>query len=201
MIDTLSTYALPIYFAAYFFFALVWRSFLVYRRTGIQPVVLPKSDDAHGYIGRAFKLVLLASAVVALLPVLTSDPEYWLGSYPLLHSPFATISGWIVLIAAFCWLLVAQTHMGSAWRVGIDTTHRCALVTHGLFAKSRNPIFLSMRMSLAGLFLVLPGALTLAIMVAGDILMQVQVRLEEQHLQALHGDAYAVYVARVRRWL
>jgi protein-S-isoprenylcysteine O-methyltransferase Ste14 len=29
----------------------------------------------------------------------------------------------------------------------------------------------------------------------------VRVRLEEQHLAALHGAAYADYCARVRRWL
>lgn len=58
-----------------------------------------------------------------------------------------------------------------------------------------------MRVNLLGLFLVFPAAGTLALLVAGEILMQVQVRLEEQHLSALHGEAYRVYRSRVRRWL
>ena len=58
-----------------------------------------------------------------------------------------------------------------------------------------------MRLSLLGLFLVFPAAATLVLLVAGEILMQVQVRLEEQHLTALHGEVYRVYRSRVRRWL
>jgi protein-S-isoprenylcysteine O-methyltransferase Ste14 len=58
-----------------------------------------------------------------------------------------------------------------------------------------------MRVNLLGLFLVFPAAATLALLVAGDILMQVQVRLEEQHLLQLHGQSYATYCSRVRRWL
>jgi protein-S-isoprenylcysteine O-methyltransferase Ste14 len=74
-------------------------------------------------------------------------------------------------------------------------------VQGGLFAISRNPIFLAMRVTLLGLFLVLPSAATLSLLVAGEILMQVQVRLEEKHLASLHGAEYAAYCQRVRRWL
>jgi protein-S-isoprenylcysteine O-methyltransferase Ste14 len=91
--------------------------------------------------------------------------------------------------------------MGLSWRIGIDTAHATELVQHGLFGVSRNPIFLAMRLSLLGLLLVYPAAATLALLVAGEILIQVQVRLEEQHLLGLHGDAYRAYCARVRRWL
>ena len=66
---------------------------------------------------------------------------------------------------------------------------------------SRNPIFLAMRVNLLGLFLVFPSAVTAALLVAGEILMQVQVRLEEQHLANLHGQVYDAYRAKVRRWL
>ena len=66
---------------------------------------------------------------------------------------------------------------------------------------SRNPIFLAMRVNLLGLVLVFPAATTLAILVAGEILMQVQVRLEEEHLRGAHGLTYDDYARRVRRWL
>ena len=85
--------------------------------------------------------------------------------------------------------------------VGIDTQRRTELVQHGLFAISRNPIFLAMRVNLLGLFLISPSAASLAILVAGEILMQVQVRLEEQHLLNMHPTLYASYQQNVRRWL
>lgn len=30
----------------------VWRSVVVYRKTGINPLVLPQRDDAYGYVRR-----------------------------------------------------------------------------------------------------------------------------------------------------
>jgi len=189
------------YFLLFFLFAFVWRSVLVWRRTGVNPFVLPAGDDAQGYVGRAFRVVMIGTALIAALPVLSSAAPRWLGSWPLLASLPAAAFGWLLLAVALVLLLVAQAQMGASWRIGIDGARATALVRHGLFARSRNPIFLAMRLELLGLFLVLPGVAAAAVLVAGEILMQVQVRLEEQHLAAQHGAAYADYCARVRRWL
>ncbi len=58
-----------------------------------------------------------------------------------------------------------------------------------------------MRVNLLGLFLTLPNALTLSIWVLSDILMQIQVRLEEEHLLWLQGESYVHYRQEVKRWL
>jgi protein-S-isoprenylcysteine O-methyltransferase Ste14 len=97
--------------------------------------------------------------------------------------------------------MLAQAQMGASWRIGIDTNASPPLVTGGLFALSRNPIFLGMRVSLLGLFLVLPNAVTLAILLAGEVLMQIQVRFEEDHLEATGGADYLAYHSSVGRWL
>ena len=91
--------------------------------------------------------------------------------------------------------------MGRSWRIGIDTGHTTALVTAGLFALSRNPIFLAMRVCLFSLLLIRPNAVTLALWLVGDIIMQVQVRLEEAFLLAQHGPSYRAYSAGTRRWI
>jgi len=201
MNEAFAQYALLGYFLAYFLFAFVWRSFVVFKRTGINPFVLRNSDDAHGYVGRAVKLVVVGCAVVVALDALLPDAASWLGSYRVLEARTVRVVGWVLLFAALAWLLAAQVQMGASWRIGIDSQHRTALVQGGLFAISRNPIFLAMRVTLLGLFLVLPSAATLSLLVAGEILMQVQVRLEEEHLASLHGAEYAAYCQRVRRWL
>jgi protein-S-isoprenylcysteine O-methyltransferase Ste14 len=74
-------------------------------------------------------------------------------------------------------------------------------VQSGLFRLLRNPIFLSMRVALLGLFMVVPTAATLAVLVAGEILVQVQVRLEEAHLSGMHCEQYEAYQATGRRCL
>ena len=58
-----------------------------------------------------------------------------------------------------------------------------------------------MRVLLIGLFLVAPNALTLLAFGLGDVLMQVQVRLEEEHMAKLHGEMFEEYKKKVRRWI
>ena len=193
--------ALFAYFVAFFTLAFAWRSLLVYRRTGINPLVLPSSADAYGYVARSFKLVIAIIAMVVSILAFSPGLHGWLGPYLPLQSSRVAWIGWALLLSSFAWMLIAQSQMGASWRVGIDTQRRTELVQHGLFAISRNPIFLAMRVNLLGLFLISPSAASLAILVAGEILMQVQVRLEEQHLLTMHSALYASYQKKVRRWL
>jgi protein-S-isoprenylcysteine O-methyltransferase Ste14 len=192
---------LLVYFLAYFLLGFVWRSWLVYRCTGINPLVLPPTQDAYGYVGRAFKVAMAACAVVVVLLAAHPESGAWLG--PVRHLQQASVAevGWLCLIVSLLWMVVAQSQMGASWRVGIDSARRTPLVSHGLFGVSRNPIFLAMRVSLLGFFLVVPNAATLALLTVGEVLIQVQVRLEEHHLSQLHTDAYDSYCAKVPRWL
>ncbi|HKO89096.1 MAG TPA: isoprenylcysteine carboxylmethyltransferase family protein [Burkholderiales bacterium] len=189
------------FFLGYFASAFVWRSLMVYRRTGVNPFVLSSGDDAYGYVGRAFKVVVIGCAVVVLTIAFSGDASRWLGGYDVVRSKTASVIGWLLLTVSLIWLLIAQTQMGDSWRIGIDAERPTTLVQRGLFAVSRNPIFLAMRINLLGLFLVFPAAATFALLAVGEVLMQVQVRLEEQHLKKIHGTDYMEYASRVRRWL
>jgi protein-S-isoprenylcysteine O-methyltransferase Ste14 len=192
---------LLMYFVVFFLLAFVLRSVLVYRRTGINPLVLPRTQDAYGYVGVAFKVLMLACAcTVTALATVPSAPD-WLGAIRPLELEGLQWLGWSLLLACLVWMLVAQAQMGASWRIGIDSANRTELVRKGLFAISRNPIFLAVRLALLGLFLVAPNAATAALVAAGEVVVQVQVRLEEKHLRELHGDDYARYCAQVRRWM
>jgi protein-S-isoprenylcysteine O-methyltransferase Ste14 len=56
-------------------------------------------------------------------------------------------------------------------------------------------------MQLGGLFLAQPDAITFTILVAGYILISIQIRGEEQHLMDMHGITYREYCGKVRRWI
>lgn len=192
---------LPAYLAAYFFAAFFWRSFLVWKRTGVNPLVFKGSDDAHDYIGRVFKL-LFAAVVAAVVVYSASDRLYeYLTPIPWLERRGVRIAGVSLLLASLAWTVLAQAQMGESWRIGIDEEHRTPLVRKGVFGLSRNPIFLGMMVTLAGLFLVIPNAVTLLVLVLGVVLIQIQVRLEEEFLSEAHGAEYAEYRRAVRRWL
>ena len=54
---------------------------------------------------------------------------------------------------------------------------------------------------LLGVFLIIPNAVTLIILITGELLIQIQVRLEEEFLTRAHGQAYLAYQKQVRRWV
>lgn len=194
-------YFLPAYLALYFGAAFVWRSVLVWKRTGLNPYTLGHADTPHDFVGGLFRLTLGAITAVSLLYALSSEWYAVLTPIRWLEQPALVVLGLGLLVASLVWTLIAQSHLGAAWRIGIDERHATELVQRGVFGLSRNPIFLGMRATLLGFFLILPNALTLAVLVLGEALMQIQVRLEEEHLLRLHGERYRAYQQRVRRWL
>ena len=191
--------ALPLYFALYIGVAFVLRSWIVWRQTGINPVVIGTADDIHGCVGRWMRLTIGAITVVVMVFALAPALYTWLGPFARLERPLARTTGGVLLASSFLWTVLAQRQMGAAWRIGVPRAHRTPLVERGLF--SRNPIFLGMIATLAGLFLVLPSTATLVIMVVGVVVIELQVRVEEDHLLQIHGAAYAEYRGHVPRWL
>jgi len=192
---------LLIYIMLFFGAAFFWRSYQVWRRTGANPYQLGGSDSAHDFIGRLFRLTNLAVVISIVIYTGSTVVYAYLVPIPWLIHPIVSGVGIGLLVVALLWVLIAQAQMGDSWRIGIDSEVKTSLVQHGVFRRSRNPIFLGMQLMLVGLLLVLPNAFTLAICVLGIALMQIQVRLEEAHLLQLHGEAYRGYQQRVRRWL
>jgi protein-S-isoprenylcysteine O-methyltransferase Ste14 len=201
MMEQALRYLLPIYLVVYVLAAFFWRSYRVWRATGVNPVVLGSGDSAHDYIGKVFK-VLFALIAATVVMYAASDRAYeYLMPIPWLQAVGLKIAGMTMLALSLAWTVVAQAQMGESWRIGIDSQRETTLVRRGVFGVSRNPIFLGMIMTLAGLFLVLPTAVTLLILILGFVLIQVQVRLEEEHLTRMHGEGYLEYRREVRRWL
>lgn len=161
--------------------------------------LMGRQDGVHGLIGFYFKILPLFSFVVILM-FLTSGYEY-LGPIDWLEHRYSITVGIFLLITTLIWIWVSQSNMGQAWRIGIDMETRNNLVTQGVFSLSRNPIFLGIKLNALGFFLVLPNALSLAILLVGSVLIDVQIRLEEGYLTDKYGDAYTEYCSRVGRWV
>lgn len=192
---------LPIYLVVYFAVAFFWRSYRVWKRTGVNPYVLGKTDNAHDFIGKIFRLTSGLSVVVVILYAASIRLYQYLTPIIWLQQPALRWCGLILLTLSLIWIIIAQVQMGNSWRIGIDANRQTALVQHGLFRLSRNPIFLGMRVNLLGFFLVLPNAVTLLVCVLGEVLIQIQVRLEEEYLRQVHGKNYENYCRQTRRWI
>lgn len=169
--------------------------------TGVNPIVFKGTENAHDFIGRAFKLLFVL--VVTVVLAYSFWPELYRHAIPIewLERAWLKWLDVVFLLLSLLWTVLAQAQMGESWRIGIDQEHRTSLVRSGVFGLSRNPIFLGMMLTLFGLFLVVPNALTLVALVVGVVLIQIQVRLEEEFLARTHGEEYEQYRRHVRRWI
>lgn len=192
---------IPLFFIVFILTTFFGTSFIVSKKIGKNPNVLPKDDSAYGLIGRYFKLTLFLLFVYTIL--LFTFPQYISNSFKI-NLPrdisFKYI-GIALLIISLIWVLIAQFQMKNSWRIGIDEKLKTELITSGLFKYSRNPIFLGMLLSLIGLFFTLPTLISLIFFIISTILIQTQIRLEENFLLNQHGKDYLQYKAKVRRFL
>jgi protein-S-isoprenylcysteine O-methyltransferase Ste14 len=98
--------------------------------------------------------------------------------------------------------LMALRGMGTSWQIGVDQAESTALVTGGLFAHVRNPVFTAMITTGIGLTLLAPNVIALGALVALVLAIEIQVRVvEEPYLLRTHGEAYMVYASRAGRFL
>lgn len=188
---------LLVYFIIYFGVAFLGKSWLVAKRINKSPLVLPKDDSAYGLIGRYFKLTLIALFAYVLLYAFIETSIFLPIAY-LEHS-ILRYTGIGLLIVSLIWTIIAQNHMKDSWRIGIDQENKTQLITSGLFSVSRNPIFLGMIVSLLGLFLSTPNTFTFIFLLVGYILIQIQIRLEEEFLIGQHGEEYISYQQKTKR--
>jgi protein-S-isoprenylcysteine O-methyltransferase Ste14 len=170
------------------------------RLTGKTGIALSREDNAHGFITRMgkglliFVVVYIANYVEAPEKLAAIAPNFF-DSYEVQIAGIALI--WLASILCF-W---AQMTMRESWRIGIDRSSQTELVERGVFRFSRNPIYLAIMFCELGLFLVLPNWISLSLCILGITLMQIEVRLEEEFLLAQHSSNYTSYCSRVRRWI
>ncbi|HET7570220.1 MAG TPA: isoprenylcysteine carboxylmethyltransferase family protein [Gammaproteobacteria bacterium] len=104
----------------------------------------------------------------------------------------------IIGLSLLLWSLIS---FGSSFRVGIDADHPDQLVTTGVFAFSRNPIYVAFAVILLGEFLIFPNWILLLYLCAGIALFHRQVLREEAFSKLHYGQDYLAYCRRVRRYI
>lgn len=117
------------------------------------------------------------------------------------HSEIISWVGVFLCLAGLLLLLWSLISFGQSFRVGIDIEHPDKLVTSGIFAFSRNPIYVAFASILLGQFLIFPNWILLVYLCAGIWLFHRQVLREEDYLKKHYGREYLEYCKQVRRYL
>ncbi len=124
-----------------------------------------------------------------------------LSTQTFFHSELLSWVGVLLCIVGLLLLLLSLVAFGKSFRVGIDVDHADKLVMTGVFAFSRNPIYVAFGLVLFGQFLVFPNWVLLVYLAAGIWLFHRQVLREEAFLRQHYCQEYLEYCKRVRRYL
>jgi len=157
--------------------------------------------------GRAIWLLLTAAVTAWLvLPWVVAfgqpgDLPAWLSPIPALDAPAAHWTGLIVAAAAFAGTLVCWVQMGDSWQMAINGGPRTDLVTHGIYAHVRHPIYLLGFILMASSLVVIPTPLAFLMAAVYVACLTTEAIREERYLYRRHGADYQRYVARTGRFL
>ena len=185
----------------YFGLLIGCRSYLLYRRTGINPLRPAVQAGARGLNERILGLATLVLPVVALNYAFLEDNYRYLAPIPYLEGALYKNVGLALSAIGLLWTFVAQLQMKDSWRIGIEPTSKTPLITGGLYRYSRNPIYLGLIGAFLGFFLLAPNALSLCFLAIMYSSIALKVRFEEEFLRQTHGTQFLQYASQVRRWL
>lgn len=144
---------------------------------------------------------------------LAALPQFWLVPFvlaglalgrifPIGPSPMLRGAGIFLVLAGLALMAWAARTMLRARTTVMPGRQPDALVTHGPFRFSRNPIYLGDVIVLAGLMLALDAVPGLVVVPGfAWFLTQRFICQEEAMAAAAFGTEYAGYKARVRRWI
>ena len=198
--DTILKILLPIYLILFFSIVFIWRTYYVWKQTGVNPFKFRNADNAQSTIGKAMSFTWVLCIIIVSIHSISDQVYSFLIPINWLEISLLSIIGLVILTISLGWVIIAQSQMGNAWRIGIDSEHPSGLVQTGIFARSRNPIFLGMIAMLLGLLITLPNALSLLSFGIGFVLLQIQVRQKGDFFLKTYGAMYQEYTQHVPRW-
>ncbi|MCP5057478.1 MAG: isoprenylcysteine carboxylmethyltransferase family protein [bacterium] len=180
----------------------LWRAVaLAFRGVWVLPIDRERSPS-EALADLAFVLGLLTWLYEAIVHALAPASRITVGPLPL-EIPWPALR-WLGLVAAGAGVslyVLALRELGASWRFTIDRERPGELVTTGVFAFSRNPIYLSLALLAGGIGLALGNVLLALLACAAPFYFDYLIRREECFLAVHYGETYAAYCARVPRWL
>ncbi|MCJ7717877.1 MAG: isoprenylcysteine carboxylmethyltransferase family protein [Anaerolineales bacterium] len=167
---------------------------LVMKRKGVESLHFGKIDKTDFLIPpfALFYFYMIFGAALNWPP--TIQPEFF-------HFPAISWLGILMCLAGLILLGFSLVSFGTSFRIGIDFENPDQLVTSGVFAISRNPIYVAFWGILLGQFLVHPNWIFLVYLATASWLFHRQVLREEQYLKGHYGEEFLTYCSRVRRYL
>ena len=179
------------------FFILLFTRIIMLKRRGITVFVFGKTHKSDFLLSPIMALLVYVFAASSLsLPF----PEVLLKS--LLEKGLLSWIGILLNILGLIGFALSLKSFGRSFRVGIDVEKPDELITSGMFAISRNPIYVSFWLFFGGLTLVHLNITSIVMLVCFLVpFIHRQVLREESFMKKHYGEQYTEYCKKVRRYL
>lgn len=110
--------------------------------------------------------------------------------------------GIVICCSALLLTFISQLQMGKSWRIGVDESEKTSLITHGIYAYIRNPIYSAVLLFSLGLVFLVMHWSSILMMILGYFGIDYLIRkVEEPYLEQLHKDSYLEYKKKAGRYL
>jgi protein-S-isoprenylcysteine O-methyltransferase Ste14 len=186
-----------------FYVLFLGRSIDLHRRGERVLVIGRGKRGGRALVEMLFAVGLLVWSVEVVLRGLGSGASLFPNALgrPLFDSRAADALGGIMIVAGLTLFAAALWFFGRSWRIGIDHTRPGELVTRGIFAHTRNPIFLFLDLYFLGTWFLQRDLFFLLFAMAAIGGIHYQILQEERFLLKQHGEAYRRYMRCVPRYI
>ena len=178
------------------FFLMLGGRAAMLRKKGIRAIVFAQTDRSDLLLVPVF--LALAYTILACAFGLPISPRL---IQPFWENAAVVWLGLGLSAVALAGFALTLRSFGDSFRVGIDEKKPDKLVTTGVFAISRNPLYVCYIMFFIGQFLVNPNLALIIVIPLLALAIHRQILREETFLSAHYGADYAAYLRRVRRYL
>lgn len=198
--EQFTAYFLAAFYTGVAAFYVVLARLRVRKDTSTQLIHMGRSFSLHWWNHLVFRVFRLLIWAVCVIRVFYPPLDQYLGVCPT-YTPLLAMAGMLLLAGGFTLAIAGNMNLNSVWRSGVDEQGPQRLVTHRLYAFSRNPMYIGVKIAQIGFVLALPSVFSLICLVVGWLAVDVQVRLEEKHLSSRFSGEYDNYRRRVARWV
>ncbi len=194
----------------YFLVATVWAYWfgvgimvLRVRRMIRKPVGLLFQELPERLMGMAWVPIVLAWVTLPVLAITQRHPLLAIPELVLQH-PTLSILRWVAMLCAvlsFILTIECWVRMGRNWRIGVLADQRTELVTDGLYAHVRHPIYAFSILLMLCSAVVVPTVPLIAVAGLHIFLMVLKAKHEERFLHKAHAGLYEAYCRRTGRFV
>ena len=187
-----------------FLLVIVSRAVYMFASRGINPIVI--GGGKQGLV-RIVELLAFSGLVLWIIELVlyAVHADFHIFAAPLnqllIGSQIGRIIGATLLFIGLLFFLGAFVSFGDSWRVGFDIKTPGKLVTGGIFAFSRNPIYLFLDLWFIGVFLMNGRLVFLIFSILTLIVIHWQILQEETFLSKLYNEPYHRYRSQTGRYI